>query len=79
MRRLKRVHLVNSTKNRYRMNHEAMSAISVFQVNLQSNSLVVRKLIFLNSVSFKRKHANSQQANGKGKEPFKIDLLKARE
>ena len=70
--------LISPEKPTDRMNHEGMSVISVFPRNLQSNS-PVRQLIFLNRKSFKRKQANPQQANGKGKKPFQSQLSKASE
>ena len=61
------------------MNHEAMSAISVFRVKFTFRIHQFGYEFLLNRISFKRKQAHPQRANGKGKKPFWGQLFTASE
>ena len=52
------------------MNHEGMSAISVFLPKFTVEFTGEAINFLLNRKSFKREQAYPQQANGKGKKPF---------
>ena len=61
------------------MNHEAMSVIIGISSEIYFGIYQFGNEFFLNRMSFKRKQAHPQRANGKGKKPFRSQLLIATE